>query len=164
MLCVSFINEPEKGTIIKETYARHSNHISSSEVHKDQCTEQELRTFTQWLKSPDNHIDLDLVVQPLWDAIDKDMSHPNEERENELRREVSSLLSEIKQKNKFTSNSRVRSKNRLNGFYRVAAILILAFSVTLGLLKVLDRPQPVVTYAEKCLRKVKRKFTSGRWY
>ena len=52
----------------------------------------------QWLKSPDNHIDLDLVVQPLWDAIDKDMSHPNEERENELRREVSSLLSEIKQR------------------------------------------------------------------
>lgn len=34
VLCVSFINEPEKGTIIKETYARHSNHISSSEVHK----------------------------------------------------------------------------------------------------------------------------------
>lgn len=52
---------------------------------KDQCTEQELRTLLQWLKSPDSHIDLDLVVQPLWDAIDKDMSHPNEERENELR-------------------------------------------------------------------------------
>ena len=124
---------------------------------KDQCTEQELRTLLQWLKSPDNHIDLDLVVQPLWDAIDKDMSHPNEERENELRREVSSLLSEIKQKNKFTSNSRVRSKNRLNGFYRVAAILILAFSVTLGLLKVLDRPQPVVTYAEKMSAKGEKK-------
>lgn len=124
---------------------------------KDQCTELELRTLLQWLKSPDNHIDLDLVVQPLWDAIDKDMSHPNEERENELRREVSSLLSEIKQKNKFTSNSGVRSKNRLNGFYRVAAILILAFSVTLGLLKVLDRPQPVVTYAEKMSAKGEKK-------
>ena len=85
------------------------------------------------------------------------MSHPNEERENELRREVSSLLSEIKQKNKFTSNSGVRSKNRLNGFYRVAAILILAFSVTLGLLKVLDRPQPVVTYAEKMSAKGEKK-------
>ena len=69
---------------------------------KDQCTEQELRTLLQWLKSPDSHIDLDLVVQPLWDAIDKDMSHPNEERENELRREVSSLLSAIKQTNRFT--------------------------------------------------------------
>ncbi len=114
---------------------------------KDQCSEQELRTLLQWLKSSDHHIGFDWVVQPLWDAIDKDMPRPDEEGENELRQEVSSLLSEIRQQK--TSNSKVRSKNRLNGFYRVAAILILALSVTLGALKVLDRPQSVVTYVEK---------------
>ena len=114
---------------------------------KDQCSEQELRTLLQWLKSSDHHIGFDWVVQPLWDAIDKDMPRPDEEGENELRQEVSSLLSEIRQQR--TSDSKVRSKNRLNGFYRVAAILILALSVTLGALKVLDRPQSVVTYVEK---------------
>ena len=114
---------------------------------KDQCSEQELRTLLQWLKSSDHHIGFDWVVQPLWDAIDKDMPRPDEEGENELRQEVSSLLSEIRQQK--TSDSKVRSKNRLNGFYRVAAILILALSVTLGALKVLDRPQSVVTYVEK---------------
>ncbi len=114
---------------------------------KDQCSEQELRTLLQWLKSSDHHIGFDWVVQPLWDAIDKDMPRPDEEGENELRQEVSSLLSEIRQQK--TSNFGVRSKNRLNGFYRVAAILILALSVTLGALKVLDRPQSVVTYVEK---------------
>ncbi len=114
---------------------------------KDQCSEQELRTLLQWLKSSDHHIGFDWVVQPLWDAIDKDMPRPDEEGENELSQEVSSLLSEIRQQK--TSNSKVRSKNRLNGFYRVAAILILALSVTLGVLKVLDRPQSVVTYVEK---------------
>lgn len=114
---------------------------------KDQCSEQELRTLLQWLKSSDHHIGFDWVVQPLWDAIDKDMPRPDEEGENELRQEVSSLLSEIRQQK--TSNFGVRSKNRLNGFYRVAAILILALSVTLGVLKVLDRPQSVVTYVEK---------------
>ena len=114
---------------------------------KDQCSEQELRTLLQWLKSSDHHIGFDWVVQPLWDAIDKDMPRPDEEGENELRQEVSSLLSEIRQQK--TSDSIVRSKNRLNGFYIVAAILILALSVTLGALKVLDRPQSVVTYVEK---------------
>ena len=114
---------------------------------KDQCSEQELRTLLQWLKSSDHHIGFDWVVQPLWDAIDKDMPRPDEEGENELRQEVSSLLSGIRQQK--TSNFGVRSKNRLNGFYRVAAILILALSVTLGALKVLDRPQSVVTYVEK---------------
>ena len=114
---------------------------------KDQCSEQELRTLLQWLKSSDHHIGFDWVVQPLWDAIDKDMPRPDEEGENELRQEVSTLLSEIRQQK--TSDSKVRSKNRLNGFYRVAAILILALSVTLGALKVLDRPQSVVTYVEK---------------
>lgn len=106
---------------------------------KDQCTEQELRTLLHWLKSSDNPADLDLVIQPLWNAIDQNMARPDQERENELRKEVSSLLSTIKQGSK-TSNTGVRSKNRLNGFYRIAAILIVAFSVTFGLLKVIDRP------------------------
>ena len=59
---------------------------------KDQCSEQELRTLLQWLKSPDSHAGLDSVIQPLWEAIDRDMAQPTSERETELRKEVSSLL------------------------------------------------------------------------
>lgn len=123
---------------------------------KDQCSEQELRTLLHWLKSSDNHTDLDLVIQPLWNAIDQNMSRPNQERENELRKEVSSLLSTIKQSSK-TSNTSVRSKNRLDGFYRIAAILILAFSVTFGLLKVMDHSQSEITYIEKTSAKGEKK-------
>jgi len=122
---------------------------------KDQCSEQELRILLQWLKSPDSRLDFDKGGQPFWNAVDKNMPRPNEEGENELLQEVSFLLSKIKQKN--TSNSDVRSKNRLNGFYRVAAILIFAISVTFGLLKVLDRPQSVVAYAEKISAKGEKK-------
>lgn len=116
---------------------------------KDQCSEQELRTLLLWLKSPDSHIDFDLVAKPFWNTIENDMFSLHEEKRNELLQEVSILLSEIKQKNELISNSRVRNKKRLNVFYRVAVILIITFSVTLGLLKVLDRPQPLVTYVEK---------------
>lgn len=124
---------------------------------KNQCSEQELRTLLHWLKSPDNHTELDLVVKPLWDTIDKKMSRPDNEREKELHEEVSLLLSGIKDKNKKTSNPRIRSKNRLNGFYRIAAILILAFSVTFGLLRVLDRPSPQLTYTENISNKGEKK-------
>lgn len=124
---------------------------------KNQCTEQELRTLLHWLKSPDNHASLDMAFLPLWDAIERDMPQPNQAREDELRREVSSLLSAIKQKNAPSSNTGVRNKNRLNGFYRVAAILILAFSVTFGLMKYLDRPEPALTYIEKASAKGEKK-------
>lgn len=123
---------------------------------KDQCSEQELRTLLQWLKSPDSHAGLDSVIQPLWDAIDRDMAQPTSERETELRKEVSSLLSKIEHKNK-SANTGVRNKNRLNGFYRIAAILILAFSVTFGLLKIYDRPQQMITYTEKISAKGEKK-------
>lgn len=124
---------------------------------KDQCSEQELRTLLQWLKSPDSHDDLDVVVHPLWEAIDREMARPGAERETELRKEVSSLLSAIKQKNKSASSTRARNKNRLNGFYRVAAILILVFSATFGLLKMYDRPQQMVIYVEKISAKGEKK-------
>lgn len=124
---------------------------------QDQCTEQELRRLLHWLKSPDNHNELDLVVKPLWDTIDKNTVRPNSEREKELRAEVSLLLSGIKQKDTKTSNPGVRGKNRSNGFYRIAAILILVFSVTFGLLKVLDRPSPQLTYTEKSSNKGEKK-------
>lgn len=116
---------------------------------KNQCSEQELRTLLQWLKSPDSYTSLDMAIRPLWDAIDRDIALPSQDRENELRREVSSLLSDIKHKNNRISNIDVRNKNRLNGFYRIAAILVLVFSVTFGLLKVLDHPQTNITYTEK---------------
>lgn len=124
---------------------------------KNQCTEQELRTLLHWLKSPDNHASFDMAFLPLWDAIERDMPQPNQAREDELRREVSSLLSEIKKKNAPASNTCVRNKNRLNGFYRIAAILILAFSVTFGLMKYLDRPEKPVTYAETVSAKGEKK-------
>lgn len=125
---------------------------------KDQCSEQELRTLLHWLKSPDNRADLDQVVKPLWETVNRNMPRPDSEREKELYEEVSLLLSGIKQKNKNTSTSGSRSKNRLNGFYRIAAILILAFSVTFGLLKVLDHPSsPQLTYTEKISNKGEKK-------
>ncbi|MFV0584742.1 MAG: FecR family protein [Parabacteroides gordonii] len=124
---------------------------------KDQCTEQELRTLLHWLKSSDNPVDLDLVIQPLWNAIDQNMARPDQERENELRKEVSSLLSTIKQGSKPVSNTGVGNKKYLTNFYRIAAMLVLAFSVTFGLLKVLDRSQPVITYAEKTSAKGEKK-------
>lgn len=121
---------------------------------KDQCTEQELRTLFHWLKSPDNRTDLDLVVKPLWETIDKNMARPDSEREKELREEVALLLSGIGKESKNTFNLRGRNKNRLNSFYRVAAILILAFSVTFGLLTVLNRPSSrQLTYTEKICNK-----------
>ncbi|WP_288206465.1 FecR domain-containing protein [uncultured Parabacteroides sp.] len=116
---------------------------------KNQCSEQELHALLHWLKSPDNHAELDLVVKPLWETIDKNMSRPEGEREKELHEEVSLLLSEAKEKDTSTSKPGFRSKKRLNVFSRVAVILILVFSVTFGLLKVLDRPSPQITYTEK---------------
>ncbi|WP_075556786.1 FecR family protein [Parabacteroides timonensis] len=124
---------------------------------KNQCSEQELHALLHWLKSPDNHAELDLVVKPLWETIDKNMSRPEGEREKELHEEVSLLLSGVKRKDRKISNPEVRDKNRLNGFYRIAAILILAFSVTFGLLKVLDRPSPQLTYTEKVSNKGEKK-------
>nr|WP_129735554.1 FecR domain-containing protein [Parabacteroides goldsteinii] len=124
---------------------------------KNQCSEQELHALLHWLKLPDNHAELDLVVKPLWETIDKNMSRPEGEREKELHEEVSLLLSGVKRKDRKISNLRVRDKNRLNGFYRIAAILILAFSVTFGLLKVLDRPSPQLTYTEKVSNKGEKK-------
>ena len=124
---------------------------------KDQCSEQELRTLLHWLKSSDSHTDMDLIIQPLWNAINQNVARPGQERESELRKEVSSLLSAIKQNNKPTSNIGVRSKNRLIGFYRIAAMLLLVFSVTFGLLKVFDRPQSVITYIEKTSAKGEKK-------
>lgn len=113
---------------------------------KDQCTEQELRTLLQWLKSPDNSASLDLVIKPLWDSIDENMILPDSQRESELQKEVSLLLTNIKQKETKTADHMISGKKRLNVFYRVAAILVLVFSVTLGLLKVLDPPQETITY------------------
>lgn len=124
---------------------------------KDQCSEQELRMLLHWLKSSGCHIDLDLVIRPLWNAIDQNMDRPGQEMENELREEVSSLLLAIKQNNKPVPNTGVRRKNRLNGFYRIAVMLILAFSVAFGLLEVLDRPQSVITYSEKSSAKGEKK-------
>lgn len=80
-------------------------------------------------------MDLDLVIQPLWNAIDQNMARPDQERENELRKEVSSLLSTIKQGSKPVSNTGVGNKKYLTNFYRIAAMLVLVFSVTFGLLK-----------------------------
>lgn len=124
---------------------------------KNQCSEQELHALLHWLKLPDNHAELDLVGKPLWETIDKNMSRPEGEREKELHEEVSLLLSGVKRKDRKISNPEVRDKNRLNGFYRIAAILILAFSVTFGLLKVLDRPSPQLTYTEKVSNKGEKK-------
>ena len=129
---------------------------------KDQCTEQELRTLLHWLKSSDNPVDLDLVIQPLWNAIDQNMARPDQERENELRKEVSSLLSTIKQGSKPVSNTGVGNKKYLTNFYRIAAMLVLAFSVTFGLLKVLDRSQPVCR--ENIRERGEEKPTTGRRY
>lgn len=65
---------------------------------KNQCTEDELRTLLQWLKKPDDSVSLDWVIKPLWDTIDKNMVLPDCERENELQKEVSLLLSNMKRK------------------------------------------------------------------
>lgn len=124
---------------------------------KNQCSEQELHALLHWLKSPDNHAELDLVVKPLWETIDKNMSRPEGEKEKELHEEVSLLLSGVKRKDRKISNPIIRDKNRLNGFYRIAAILILAFSVTFGLVKVFDRPSSQLTYTEKVSNKGEKK-------
>lgn len=122
---------------------------------KDQCSEQELRTLLHWLKSPDNHTEFDLVVKPLWNMIDKNLSRPENRREEELHAEVSLLLSGMKEQR--IAKPELKSKRRLNGFYRIAAILVLAFSVTFGLLKVLDRPSPQLTYTENVSKKGEKK-------
>lgn len=125
---------------------------------KNQCSEQELHALLHWLKSTDNHAEFDLVVKPLWETIDKNMSRPEGERVKELHEEVSLLLSGVKRKDKKISNPGVRDKNRLNGFYRIAAILILALSVTFGLMKVLEeRPSTQLTYTEKVSNKGEKK-------
>lgn len=125
---------------------------------KNECSEQELRALLQWLKLPDNSVGFDLVTQPLWETINREVAQPDQARENELRKEVSLLLSEIKQRNTSKTNPGVRRyKNRLNDFYKIVAILILAFSVTLGLLKVLDRPQPTIAFTEKVSAKGEKK-------
>lgn len=118
---------------------------------KNQCSEQELRTLIHWLKLPDNHTELDQVIKPLWNTIDGSMARPDSAREKELREEVSLLLSDITEK---ASKPRVKNQNRLSGFYRIAAILVLAFSVTFGLLKVLDYPSSEqVTYTDNISNK-----------
>lgn len=124
----------------------------------NQCTEQELKTLLHWLKSSDDHACLDLVVKPLWDTIDKRIVMPDNQRENELRSEVSSLLNKIKQrKEETTHHVRISNRNLLNGFYRIAAILIIAFSVTFGLLKIMNSPSETITYIEKTSLKGEKK-------
>lgn len=113
----------------------------------NQCTEDELKLLLHWLKSSDDHACLDRVVKPFWDTIDHTITYPDEKREAELRTEVFLLLNKIKHKEAgFVSE--VRSKNRLYGFYRIVAILIIALSVTFGLLTVLEDSQTSVTYTE----------------
>lgn len=109
------------------------------------------------LKLSDNRIDLDWIVRPLWEAIDKESALPNKERKSELRREVSSLLLEIKQKNNTVPYSDTRDKLHLNGFYKIAAILILVFGVTFGLLNIFDRSQSTITYIESTSAKGEKK-------
>ena len=64
-------------------------------------------------------------------------------------------LSNIKRKEGTSSNSilKVRRKKYLNAFYRVAAVVVLVFSVTLGFLKVTEHTQEAVTYTEKISNK-----------
>ncbi|WFE84557.1 FecR family protein [Parabacteroides chongii] len=122
---------------------------------KNQCTEDELRTLLQWLKKPDDSVSLDWVIKPLWDTIDKNMILPDCERENELQKEVSLLLSNMKRKELNSADSilKVRKKKYLNVFYRAAAIVVLVLSVTLGLLKVTEQAQETITYTEKISNK-----------
>lgn len=125
---------------------------------KNECTEQELRCLLNWLKSADDHTSLDLIAKPLWDAIDRKLALPDSQRADELRNEVSSLLNAIRRESgKPANQSRINKKNRLNGFYRIAAILILTLSVTLGILKVMDRPSAPLTYVEQISLKGEKK-------
>lgn len=127
---------------------------------KDECSEQELQTLLHWLQSPDNHTEFDLVVKPLWETINRNITRPDSGREKELHKEVASLLSGIKPIEQNISTPGRRSKNGLNVFYRVAAILILALSVTLGLLKVLDQHSPQLAYTENISHKGEKKNIS----
>lgn len=124
---------------------------------KDECSEQELRTLLHWLQSPDNYTEFDSAVKPLWETINRNIPHPDSGREKELRKEVALLLSRINSTEQKTSTLKAKSKNRSNVFYRVAAILILAFSVTFGLLKVLDKPSQQLTYTENISHKGEKK-------
>lgn len=125
---------------------------------RNECSGEELQALFQWLKSSDDYSGFDQAIRPFWDSIDRNMHVPDKGHEEELRKEVFLLLSDIKQRNKETNNPGVISKNRLSGFYRIVAILILVLSATLGVLKFYSpQPQPI-SYEERVSAKGEKKI------
>lgn len=123
---------------------------------KNECTEQELVTLFHWLKSSDDYAEFDQVMKPVWENINRTMAFPDENRENELRNEVSVLLNEIKQRKHF-SDPILKSKRYLKKLSYVAVLLVFVFSATLGLLKLYDNHVVSVTYSEKITQKGEKK-------
>lgn len=125
---------------------------------RNECSREELQTLFQWLKSSDDYSGFDQVIRPFWDSIDQNMRVPEKEHEDKLRKEVFSLLSEIKQKNEETNNPGVISKNRLSGFYRIVAILILVLSATIGVLTFYSSHPETISFQEQVSAKGEKKI------
>lgn len=122
-------------------------HLLQKYIDK-RITEPELRFLLQWLKSAEDFSCIDLITKSLWDKTDENTTYPDERREHELRNEVFDLLEKIKKEKKRSSRLLPGKRKRWVLFSRIAAIFILAASVTLGLFLISNDSSITMAYTE----------------
>ena len=113
---------------------------------ENRCTEQELYTLLNWLKSPDDNQAFDSVSQSAWEQIVRKTSFPDEERVTALNKEVDELLQKIKEKN--NPPARVVSLSRRNWVYRIASVVLLLLAIGAGYYLTGRSEKAQITYKE----------------
>lgn len=96
----------------------------------NRCSEEEIHILLDWLKKTDDPDEFNRVSASLWNNLNERLEYPNEQHARELDREVSMLLNRIKQKEEKDPVVRISFKKTV--LYRIAAIALLAISISLG--------------------------------
>lgn len=115
----------------------------------NRCSEEELRLLFGWLKSAEDFHELDFVAESLWDTLDKKIAFPDETRRTELNREVEILIHAIRQKEKEKKTIYRKRSSSIKWIYRIAAVALLAITLSLGFLFTKENVPSEITYVEK---------------
>lgn len=113
---------------------------------ENKCSEQELYILLNWLKSTgDTHL-LHSICDSLWKQIDSELTYPNEKRVKVLSNEAKQLLRQIKAK----EEKETKRKTFFQGyrFYRIAAVFILLFSLSIGYYFIRESRELQISYTE----------------
>lgn len=131
------------------------DHIITALLNKyinNNCSKEELQIVLEWLKSSNKTTYIDEVIEPLWSNINNHIKRPEGEREEELLIEVSSLLQKIKQKEiplqKRPLQETKSAKQPFHIIYKIAAVIIIALSITFGVREFRSYTESPITYIE----------------